>query len=125
MTTELENPVNGADRFIENLITKNEALFVPGFLSKCSNGDSVFLGKGQFKGFEYGYERKGRISLLTLRDSTKGMHQVSIGNFQVFYGSNSVMANNRTGPTSYKFMVLQKKGNEFGIAFLIPQVTKV
>lgn len=124
MTTELENSVSGADRFIENLISNRKAFFVPGLLSRYSNGDSVFLGKGQFKGFEYGYERKGRISLLTLRNSTKGMHEVSIGNFQVFYGSNSVMANNRTGPTSYKFMVLQKEGNEFGIAFLIPLIRR-
>lgn len=122
MTTEL-GAVN-ATEFIEDLIRKGEILTLPGSLVKYRHGDIVFLGKGQLQGYTYGYEHGNCVSLMSKRWSSKGMHSVSVGAFPVFYGGSSVMANNHTGLTEHKFMVLKKEGNEFGIALLIPTIRR-
>ncbi len=116
---ERELPSDATD-FIRILIQKGTILRVEGLLTNTSDGESVYLSKGQLHGYLFGIKKNpGVTSLLTVVESEKGVHDVRVGYFPVYFGTSRDMASNKIGLSyKYKIMTLRKEGNKKGISLI-------
>ncbi len=108
--------------FIDELVSTEEAIFVPLKLRLLVSGKTVYLEKDEIHvAYQYGFKRNPDVvSLQTIVKSPKGVHHVEIGYFPVLFGTHRDMGSNLVGLSKkYEFMVLKKEGNKQGIAFIV------